>query len=302
MPFKQSVHISKDLEKISLKYRNDAYIGDMVAPKVPVKHMTDQYYMYGKENFILPETRRAHNAPSNEADYMVTTGAYECVKHSIKKFVSDDEVANSDPGLKPLVDATEFATDIILLRKEYEIMKVFDTGASWSGESSIGAAAKWTTNTTTTSPLPYFFTAVSTVIAAAAKHPNLAVIAFPVWQALKDHVSVVERVKYTSDVLTEKVFASLFDIPKVVVGKAIYNTAVRGVTEVPGHVWADNCLVMYNEPNPGIRKTSAGYNFVQQGYDMRVKKWYDSELEGTWVAVSCSFAPKVISADCGYTA
>lgn len=302
MPLRKDVHIDKALSNISLKYGNEAYISQMLCPNVPVKHETDKYYIYGREHFQLPEARRSQGAPANQIDYNVTNAAYQLYKYSLKKLVTDDEKNNADQALRPEIDATEYLTDLIMLRREYEAAKTINTTTAWNASTSLAAANQFSANTTVSNPMPYFHTAAATLVKQSGKHPNVASFSYAVFNALVDHVSVVERVKYTSDVVTEKILSSLFNCGKVLVGKAIYNSAKEGATESMAEVWGDDSFIAYVEPSPGLMKASALYCLTQQAYGnpYKVKKWYDDDLEGTFVEVTTKFTHKVVSNLCGY--
>lgn len=301
MPFSSDIYIPKDLNKVSVAYRNDAYVADYICPMIPVKQETGKYFVYGKENFLMPEIRQANGAKANELSYNVSNASYLLAKYAGKLFVSDDDKANADAAIRPDIDATEFLVDQLMLKKEFEAAKALMTGTSWTSYTSL-SAANFASNTTTTNPIPYFHTASAAIIKQSALSPNLVVFSNDVFVPLQDHVSIVERVKYTSDVVTEKMLAALFNCGKLVVGKAIYNTAKEGATESMGQVWGDGALIAHVAPAPGLRKPSAAYCFHQQsfGTPYKISKWRDEDAEGDWVKCASKFQVKVISADCGY--
>ena len=63
--------INPGLSNLSVKYANDRN-GYVVTkfPTVQVAHETDDYYVYGREAFQIPETIRANGAEANQSEYI----------------------------------------------------------------------------------------------------------------------------------------------------------------------------------------------------------------------------------------
>jgi len=78
--------INPGLSNLSMKYANDrnGYVFNKF-PTVPVAHEQDEYYMYGREAFQIPETIRANGAEANQSEYALSTATYSLDRHFFER-------------------------------------------------------------------------------------------------------------------------------------------------------------------------------------------------------------------------
>ena len=157
----------------------------------------------------------------------------------------------------------------------------------------------FTANTTVSNPIPIFDTAATTIIGNSGMMPNQAVIPRTSFIAIKNHVSVLDRIKYTSSMITKEMIAGLFDLEKVHVPVTQYDQAAKGATSSITSIWDnDKCFVYWRPANAGIKTPSAGYTFKKNRNI--VKRWRDEEIEGEWIEVNVEYDPKVVASLTGY--
>lgn len=298
------IHRNRPLENVSIAYRPANFVADIVSPRLMVKHDTDEYYTYSRDTMTLPETLRANATTARRAFWNISVSSYILEKHSLKEIVTDDERSNQDKAIKVDTDATEILTDKILIRLELNVATAVQTVTNWSGSQSLSTAAAWSSNTTTTNPIIVVDSGTSFILKESGKTANLCVIDHPTFLAIKEHVSVVDRIKFTSsDSVPESLIAKLFSIDKLVVGRASYNTAKEGLDTVTmNFIWTNAAFLAFVEQNAGIKRPSALYTFWKsdQGVPFRVKKWRDEELEGDWVEVTSKHQSKPVATAAGY--
>ena len=217
--------------------------------------------------------------------------------------MTDRSKANADKAVTPEVDMTEAITHKILLRREFELMNIINTAANWGNITSLSATQVWSLDTTLSNPIPFVDSATTAIRRNSGKLANKIVMGEPTFKACKEHGQIVDRIKYTSsDSVGPDLLAKLFNVDKVLVSRGVRNAADEGLDDNLGDLATDLCLIVYNEPSPGLRKASAFYTFVQNGSSApyRVRKYRDDELEGNWIEVSTFFQHKVVSSDCAY--
>lgn len=295
MPLKSQLHVSKLLSNVSVRYRNEEYIGDKIFPEVPVSKDTDLYRVYDRD-FKIPETKRAPKAVAKEHSFQFSNSSYTVEQHALKDYVGEDEEEQNDQGSIE-VDTTESLTDVIMRRKELMIASLFTT-TNWSLNVSLAAGATFSDNTTTSDPVRVFDTAASTIIANAAKMPNFGWITRDGAVAAKNHVSILDRIKYTSAEITIPKLAGLFDLPVLHVAQAIYDTAADGLAPSMSNFFADKAFVGWKPSSPGLKTPSCGYWFTSR--KNRVRKWVDEERNATAIEVEVKTVPKVVASLTGY--
>lgn len=295
MPLKSQLHVNKLLSNVSVQYRNEEYIWDKVFPQVPVTKDTDLYRVYDR-NFKIPETRRAPKGVAREHTFEFSNSSYALEQHALKDYVGVDEEEQNDMGSLQ-VDTTESLTDAIYRRIELSLAALFTT-TNWSLNVSLAAASAFSMNTTTSDPVRVYDTAASTIIANSGKTPNMAILPRAGFLDVKNHVSVLDRVKYTSSEVSKNMIQALIGIAELHVPVSIYDTAADGVA-FSGSAFFTNSFVGWKPAGGGGLKTpSAGYMFM--GRQPRVRSWFDQERNATAIEVEVKYQPKVVASLTGY--
>lgn len=295
MPLKSSLHVNKLLSNVSVQYRNEEYIWDKVWPQIPVMKDSDLYRVYDR-NFRIPESRRAPKAVAREYGFEFSNSSYLLEQHALKDYVGVDEEENNDQGSLQ-VDTTENLTDTIYRRMELSTAALF-TKTSWSLNVSLAAGAAFSDNTTTSDPVRVFDTGTATVIANSGKRVNFAILPFTGFLNVKNHVSVLDRVKYTSSEITENMVAALINVKQLLVPAAIYDTAAEGVSFSGSYFFNNAFLGWKPAGGGGIKTPSCGYTFIRS--QPRVRSWFDQERNATAVEVEIKYQPKVVASLTGY--
>ncbi len=294
MPIRSSLHIDQLLSNIAVKYQNVNFIHDQVFPLVPVKKSSDIYRTYTK-NWRIPETSRAAGALAKEHDFAVGTAPYVLERHALKSYIDDDSKDNFD--LTDLeADATIELTEKIMMRKEKSCADLF-TATSFSLGASLATADTWITGTA--QPILVFDTAAATVIANGGVKPNYGIMPLATFNIVKNHTTVVDRIKYTSKEINVAVVAGLLGLPELLVPSMAYDTADLGAASSNASIWKDDFAFLgYKPANPGFYQLSSGYMF-QKNIPM-VKKWRDEERDANAVEVNCSYQFKIVASLTGY--
>lgn len=295
MPLKSQLHVNQLLSNVSVKYQNSEYIWDKVFPQVPVIKDTDLYRVYDR-NFKVPETKRAAKGVAREFQFEVSTSTYALEQHALKDYVGVDEAENYDQGSLQ-VDTTENLTDAIYRRIELSVANLFTT-TSWSLNVSLASANAWTANTTVSDPIPIVDTATSTVIANSGKTTNFMILPRDGYIAAKNHVSVLDRVKYTSAEVSTAMLAGLFSVPELLVPTSVQDTAAEGVAASISAMWGDVAFLGWKPSSPGLKTPSCGYTFLKS--TPRVRSWFDDERNANAIEVEIKFQPKVVASLTGY--
>src|SRR5689334_5640895 len=112
------------LTNVALAYTNDDYIAEQLYPTLPVARQTGKHFVYDRGRFRVPanSAKRAAGAASDEVTLTLTTGnPFFCEDHSLKMFVTDEDMDNAITPTSPLVDATEFVTEQHMISREVEL-------------------------------------------------------------------------------------------------------------------------------------------------------------------------------------
>jgi hypothetical protein len=276
MPKIQEAHIDRALTNMSVAYMQDAsnYIADKVFPIVPVKRQADLYYIYNTGDFLRDEAKvRGAIGESAGGDYDLATDTYYCKKHAFHKDVAPDDRVNYDEPLDADKDAQIFVSQKMLIRREMEwATKFFKTGvwgsevAGAATEPSTGEVIFW--NLDTSNPIGDITGEAVKMASKTGYRPNTLVLSPYVFNALKNHPDVLDRVKYTeTGIVTTSLLASLFEVEHVYVAWAVVNSAAKGTADSIDFIMGKNALLCYSNPVPSLRTPSAGYIFAWTGLE-----------------------------------
>lgn len=289
------VHVDQLLSSISIKYRNTNFVAMEVFPELQVAKDSDKYRIYDR-NFRLPDTMRANKAEARQHSFAVSTGTYVLEEHALLDYITDRDKANYD--LADLrADTTEELTDKILQRMEKSVADLF-TSTSWSQNVSLSAAQQWSSDTVTSNPIPQMDTAGTVVMENSGYDKNIGIIPHRAMIAAKNHTSIIDRIKYTSVDITPAMLAGLFDLPKLLVPKAVIDTAAEGVASSISPLWGDNVFVGYRAERAGPLKPSAGYIF--RSNKPLVKSWREEKRSADAIEVGMLYQAKVVASLAGY--
>lgn len=275
MPQRNHIHIDKALNNISVAYVQDAnnFIADKVFPIVPVQKQSDRYFVYLKEDWFRDEAQeRAPATESAGGDYDIdNTPSYFCKKYAYHKDITEEERTNADTPLNSDADATEFVTHKLLLKREVLWANKFFKPGVWStdlvGKPSspgVGEFLQW--DNKDSDPIKLITDAGASMAGKTGYKPNVLVLGPHVYNALKNHPAILERIKYTEKgIMTAELLASLFEVEKVLTAWAIKNSAPKGAAENTNFIFGKHALLAYAAPKPSLKKPSAGYIFAWTG-------------------------------------
>jgi len=284
------------MTNVSIAYRNDNYIASQVFPIVPVQNQSDKYFSFTKGDWFRNEAdMRAPGTVGPLVEYSVTTGTYSCMPIAAGKVVPDEVAENADNPLRPRQEAVEFATDKVMLYAEKEVADNVFGSSVWSGSST--PSPNWSDHAS--DPCQDVDNARESVVSTIGREPNVMVIGRQVWTDLKNHPDLLDKIKYTATGrLTPQLLADLFEIERLLIGNAIYDTADEGATSSLSFVWGKHAFLGYVPSSPGLMTPAAGYLFTWKN---RVVERYRLDKEKSdLVRVEWHYDDKVTASDAGY--
>lgn len=323
-PTNSAVHVDAALTNISVAFLQNAnnFVAGRVFPNVPVTKQSDRYFVFDRGDFNRDQAEvRAPGTESAGGGYNLdNTPTYFANVYAVHKDVPDQIRANADPAVDVERAAAEWVMHQMLIRKEKSWVNSFFTAGVWSNDVTGVAATpganqtiKWS-DTTAGDPIGDIRAGKTEILESTGFEPNTLVMGQKVMDALIDHPDIVDRVKYSGGVgngnparVNEQTLAQLFGIERIMVSKAIQNTAAEGAANAHSFISGSNALLTYSAPAPSLMTPTGGYTFSWAGFmgqsnafGIGTKRFYIDTLESTRVEAQMSFDHKLVSADLGY--
>jgi hypothetical protein len=322
LPVYTDVHVDAALTEISVAYIQKAenYIADKVFPMVPVVHRSDVYFVFSKSDFLRDEVRPvADTEETAGGGFALTTQSYAATVWGYHKDVGDQTRGNQDPAIDIDMTTTKFIMQKQLIRRDAlfasNYMKTTVWGTDITGVASAPSNVQtiYWSDDANSDPFTDIANGQTTILQNTGFEPNVLVLSYPVYQALRKHPLVIDRVKYTMQAdaknITPQLLAAAFDIEEVLVSKAVYTTSLSGTaTPVYSFIVGKHALLAYRNPAPGLMMPSAGYIFPWEGLtgmnSMGVVVWQE-RLPGRGrntirTDSNMAFDMQIVSKDLGY--
>lgn len=325
-PTPGDVHVNGPLGNISVAFIQDAsvFVATKVFPNVPVSAQSDLYYAYDRGDFNRSQAKK--RAPGGETaggGFKVDpTANYFAPVVGFHQDIPDQVRANANAVINPDRDSTYFVTHQLLLYREKDWVSKYFAGGIWtndkdgvaSGADNSATFLQW--NDPSSTPIENVTDAATVIQQSTGFRPNVLVMGRPVFDKLKNHPDIVDRVKYGQTAgsgparVTKDALAALFEIERIEIMEAIENTGLETTTFEGGNTHAfiggKKALLAYAAPVPGMMVPTAGYTFSWTGYmgasqdGTRIKKFRIEKEASDRVEGEIAFDQKLISADLGY--
>ncbi len=280
-PTSSAVHSDSPLTNISVAYiqDNDNFIADKVFPIVPVQHQSDLYWVWDKDDFYRDEAqKRADGQESAGTGMNLDTASYKADVWGLHQDLGDQMRANADPGVDPEVTAARKLTGQQMIRRDRQFASDYMVAGKWAtdmtgvahGSENSTHVCQWS-DQTYSDPFTDISNGQTSILENTGFLPNVLTLGWQVYQALRKHPMVLERIKYslpaTANRITMDLLAAAFDVDRVVVAKSAYNTSKEG-DSTPTYAFAIGKVAMltYSNPAPSLMEPSAGYIFGWNGY------------------------------------
>lgn len=321
-PTPGDVHVAAALTDIAVAYMQDesVYIADKIFPVVPVNHQTDLYYVWSKADFFRDEAQlRADATESAGTGMNLNTQTYSAKVWALHQDLGAQVRANADPSVDLDMASTKMLMQKMLIRRDRVFVSKYLTTGIWGTDVTgvaVGPAAGQTVqwnDAANSDPFADIALGQTVILQNTGQEANVLVLSWPVYQALRMHPLVIDRIKYTSPAfagkITPQILAEAFDVEQILVSKAIYNTAAEGQAANMSFVMGKSALLANRPSAPGLMVPASGYTFawsgLATGYNNLGIATYQIPMPWRGVKtvrteVEMAFDMQVVGADLGY--
>ena len=270
------------LTNIAQGYRHTEHVGQILFPQVPVQISGGQVLEFGKESFKLYRARRAPGAATKRIQFGYLGKTFALVQDALEGQVPREHLRDAArvPGIDLGQRSVSTVQRALSLTLESDQANIATDAANYDADHKVTLTGtdQWTD--AASSPIGDINAGKEAIRSSVGIYPNTLLLSAQAYNAAKEHASVVERFKYTSrDSVTPDMLAKLWDLEKVVVGKAIaFDDAGDAID-----LWGNNAILAYVPSGPsGMEDPSFGYTYVMQGHPL-VEKPYDDNNVKSWI-------------------
>jgi hypothetical protein len=288
---------------------------------VRVDKQSDYYAVWSKsDSYRSNMLRRADGDSAAVSGLRVdTSNTYLCETYALKSSVSDRARINSKNELDLEKAKIKYLMgQAKLKREELWAADCFATGVWTSNTEQTGKDSGPSTNEflrfndSSSIPIDIIQGQMLVVELSTGKLPNVAVMNSKVDFTLRRNDQITDLYKHTSaGIPSSQLVADVMGLKKIVVGRAVKNTAQEEVTASMSRVLGDHILLAYIAEAASPDDATAIGGFAWNGVDAvdatgaSVRQWYDEDRKVTWYEAEQSVDFKITGNDFGvflYTA
>ena len=288
------------LTNVARQYKHPQAVGDHLFPEVAVAQRGGKTIEFSRDDFKQFNTARTPGSRTLRVQFGHTGKSYGLTDHAIegKVPVELQQDAAAVPGIDLGNNAVSGASNIIKLGKEIAQATLATTATNYAANNKVTLSGKSQWSHAESDPTATIADAVSAVRKAIGMRPNTIVMGGAVFDKVKVHAKILERIKYTSrESATPELLAGLWDVSNVWVGDAIY-VDDAGTSK---DVWGDNVVVAYTPLGTvSMGEPSFGYTYQLNGFPIGEPPYYDHN-EKSWLYPTCeAYEPQIVGKDAGY--
>lgn len=252
MPYKYPFPADPILTSISLAYKNQRYIADLVLPRVKVPAEQFKYRVFDKETYLtVPETSIGRKGVANEVELSYSERPASTVDHGLDQVISVKDIeAAKTQAYDPQQKAVEFLTELLALAREQRVAQLIFNAATYTSQvKQLENAEKFDNDAS--DPIETIIQAMDIPFF----RPNTVVMGREVFSALRRHPKVLRTVYPNADgngVINAQQLAGILNVDQVLVGEARLNHAKRGGSNIQ-YAWGNSLALLYIDPKAGTQ-------------------------------------------------
>lgn len=281
---KQRRVVDKILTKVAMGYALDQeFSGHHLFPDVDVTEMGGKIIKFGKEAYIVQNTKRAPGETVRSIGISYSADDYVLANRLLNAKCPEEflEEMNKIPSIAARTRAVNVVMHKMRLEGEFDKAALATNPSNYTPGHTLALSGTSQWSNPAADAGTQMEDAKSVVRAKIGREPNVLHLDYKGYKGLKRNEDIRKScLPQGKGSVTIAHLAEYFDVEKVVVGKA-----VRAVDlDSPFiDVWQDNSMLAYVPPKALQSKESPsfGYNYVHEGFP-KVEKEYFEKSDRSW--------------------
>lgn len=288
------------LSNLARGYIPGGYVNEHLFPVVPVEKENARVPTFGKEAFQIRNTHRALRGSSN----IIVPDDSSYTQLELKEYDAaypidyrEEIAARGIFNLRR--HAMTVAQSSIMLQMEQFAATEATTAGNYASSNKVTLSGTSQFTHASSNPFDTIETGKYAVKTATGNFPNVLVLSAQSYKALRTNTAVLDRLKYTGQMVSAEVLARLFDVEKVVVATAATANDAGTLTDI----WSDYCVLAYVPKLPLNERTpytpTYGSTFVLDGFPA-VDEFQSNDKKVDFIRSTSVYQVKGLGFDAGY--
>lgn len=262
----RDLHIDRPLSQVAMRYRPMGFIADQIAPTVPVNNQSDSFYVWNIEDvYRIVDDYRAPGREARRITRSLSSDTFFCKNYALKESIVYEDMVNADAKeiFANRSAAAEAVLDQLYLNWEYRVAMQVTSGSNCGSYSAVASA--WS-DKDNSDPIGNIDTGIENIAGLTGFRANSIIYGRNAWKSFRRHNDVIKAIFGNSAVGKARVptfdgVRALFDVDRVLVGGAYYNSSQENQSASLASLWDDMCLIYYAPMTPRKDVPSFMYSF-----------------------------------------
>ena len=252
-------HLDQTLTNFSQALaKNQAFIGDIVAPVIRVSNESDAYVKFGAEDLRLESMGYSGRGTIGRVEWTEALDQYLCKEYALEAGIPWQKMRNADAALRLEMRAAAGIVNKLRLRREKQVADLLFATGTYTHTAALSGADCWDVDTS--SPVAKVAAAKESVRGHIGVEPNTLIVGAHVWSHLQLHPDLAQRVLglLPNTPVSEAQAAAALGVDRVLVGRAVYSSnaeTTAAVAPTLADVWGKYAMVCFIESGGGAEGT-----------------------------------------------
>lgn len=287
------------LSNIAIGYQNAEFVGHNLFPRTSVQVSGGQVIEFGTEAFRKYNIRRAPGANTPRIQFGYAGKPYALVQDALEVVVPREWMrdASVQPGVQLATRAIRLGMNVVQLALENEHAAIATNAALYGTDNKVDlGASSWFDPDR--NPIVDVATAQEAIGDSIGKTPNVLLLSGKAFAGARTNPHVLERFKgLTSGAVTAAQLQTVFDVDRIVVGRARWQTDAGVMTPV----WGTHAVLAYAAaPDSSVDEPSYGYTYTMEGHPLVEEPYYDNNAKSWIYPATYERAPQLTGVAAGY--
>ena len=290
------------LTKVSLKYKPEGFIANMLLTPLTVGKWTGLIGSYGTAHLQLVNSRvfdRGEYRTVPTVDRNITTN-YNVGNHGLKDLVTERDIEEVEEPFMARNDVTEGLRNLLITEKEYAVASLLRNLATYptGSKKTLSGNSQWS-DFENSDPISDIKDAKQVVWDKAKRKPNFMILPYDVSLNLKFHPKLTgiygQSGTYTN--IDMEQIRRVFGIQNMLIPEAAYVNS-NGVETA---FWGKDVIIGYADTRAMREQRTFGYRIMKSGHESRVFSREASDAINTEKILSdMAYQYMITNANCGY--
>lgn len=298
--------VSKLLTNISNGYVPEGYISELILPPVNVAQTTGKIGKYTNNHLRIVNAVHQGKGPYRQLEALtVSSDTYSIEDHGLHDIITENDRRNFEAPFDARRDTMMALSTALWLGKENALAtSLTDPTVITQGQTLSGNSQYNNLDHADSTPIEDAITAHGTIEDAIGMPANTAIMSPKVARNLRYHQALLDKLGYKEDRpggLSFEELARALEVDRVLVGRAMKNTAAEGQADSLSHVWGKD-LIYARIEQPGLMQKTLGFEIRKSGTQPRQVFTYKPTMpvNSDGVIVTDNYDQLILNAECAY--